>query len=96
MYIDFSEINYLQDPKGLDLHADYQQFLLSLTGPTVIDISGTIKNKYRVIITLLQGDEPSGLIAIHRWLTERDKSIKPQTRCELWKNYTTCIFENLK
>ncbi len=79
MEIDFSEINYLQNPLWQELHADYEQFLLSLTGPTVIDITGLNTNKCRVITTLLQGNEPSGLIALHRWLTTRDKKERPQT-----------------
>jgi len=79
MEIDFSEINYLQNPYWQELHADYEQFLLSMTGPTVIDITGINTEKCRVITTLLQGNEPSGLIAIHRWLTMRDESEFPQT-----------------
>ncbi|MGL1957785.1 MAG: succinylglutamate desuccinylase/aspartoacylase family protein [Colwellia sp.] len=79
MEIDFSEINYLQDPLWQDLHADYEGFLLSMTGPTVIDITGNNTDRCRVITTLLQGNEPSGLIAIHRWLTSRDCEKKPQT-----------------
>lgn len=79
MEIDFSEINYIQDPKWQDLHADYEQFLLSMTGPTVIDITGLNSQKCRVITTLLQGSEPSGLIALHRWLTTRDDKTQPQT-----------------
>jgi hypothetical protein len=79
MEIDFSEINYLQDPNWQDLQADYEQFLLSMTGPTVIDITGIDSNKCRVITTLLQGSEPSGLIALHRWLTTRDIKELPKT-----------------
>jgi len=79
MDIDYSEINYLQDPMWQDLHADYEQFLLSMTGPTVIDITGLNTKKCRVINTLLQGNEPSGLIALHRWLTTRDEKKLPQT-----------------
>lgn len=79
MEIDFSEINYLQDPSWQDLHADYEQFLLSMTGPTVIDITGLDTQKCRVIITLLQGSEPSGLIALHRWATTRDVKKLPST-----------------
>jgi len=78
MEIDFNEINYLQDPTFQELHADYEQFLLSMTGPTVIDVTGLNTGKCRVINTLLQGDEPSGLIALHRWLTTRDESKLPQ------------------
>lgn len=79
MDIDYNEINYLQDPKTHDLHADYVQFLFSMTGPTVIDITGKNTERCRVITTLLQGDEPSGLIALHRWLTTRNESELPYT-----------------
>ncbi len=79
MDIDFSEINYLRDPAWQDLHADYEQFLLSMTGPTVIDISGIDQSKYRVFTTLLHGNEPSGIIAIHRYLTEIIEQEKPAT-----------------
>lgn len=79
MEIDYSEINYLQDPTWQDLHADYEQFLLSMTGPTVIDITGLNTDKCRVITTLLQGNEPSGLIALHRWLVTISDKRLPQT-----------------
>ncbi len=79
MEIDYSEINYLKDPNWQDLHADYVQFLLSMTGPTVIDITGENTNKCRVITTLLQGNEPSGFIALHRWLTTRNNKQLPHT-----------------
>lgn len=79
MEIDFSEIIYLQDPNWQDLSADYEQFLLSMTGPTVIDITGLDPQKCRVVTTLLQGSEPSGLIALHRWLTTRDVNELPRT-----------------
>lgn len=79
MEIDYSEINYLQDPSWQALHADYEQFLLSMTGPTVIDVTGLNTNKCRVITTLLQGNEPSGLIALHRWLVTNANQRLPQT-----------------
>ncbi|KGJ87721.1 succinylglutamate desuccinylase/aspartoacylase domain-containing protein [Colwellia psychrerythraea] len=79
MDIDFSEINYLQDPTWRDLHADYEQFLLSMTGPTVIDVTGENQDKCRVFTTLLHGNEPSGLIALHRYLTEIVPQKKPAT-----------------
>jgi len=79
MDIDFSEINYLKDPQWQDLHADNEQFLLSMTGPTVLDVTGKDTSRYRVFVTLMQGDEPSGLIAMHRWLTARENNSKPET-----------------
>ncbi|WDD99395.1 succinylglutamate desuccinylase/aspartoacylase domain-containing protein [Thalassomonas actiniarum] len=79
MAIVFNEIGYFKDPSPGSLPPDYQEFLLSLAGPTVIDISGQDTSRCRVITSLLHGNEPSGLIAIHRWLTSADKLVKPIT-----------------
>lgn len=83
MDIDFSEINYLVDPCSRTLHADYQQFILSLIGLTIIDISGENPNEWRIISTLLHGDEPSGLIGIHRWLTSENTLPRPKTNIRI-------------
>ena len=79
MEIDFNDIEYLTNPDPVTLKADFQQFLLSLDVPTVIDITGKDAHRTRVITTLLHGNEPSGLIAIHRWLTQDAKLPIPQT-----------------
>ena len=89
MDIDFSEINYLNDPTWQDLHANYEQFLLSMTGPTVIDVSGENQEKFRVFTTLLHGNEPSGLIAMHRYLTE----VLPQEQPESNLRFIICSVE---
>ncbi len=73
MDINFSKLDYLKDPSDHQLKETPEQFLLSLTAPTVIDITGNDKNRCRVLVTLLHGNEPSGLIAIHRWLKEYNK-----------------------
>ncbi|MGB1199711.1 MAG: hypothetical protein ACPG46_11735 [Thalassotalea sp.] len=83
MDIDFSEVTYLTDPNEITLKADYQQFLLSLSGPTIIDITGKNKSKCRVITTLLHGNEPSGLIALHRWLTCGSRLPVPETNIRI-------------
>jgi len=83
MNIDFDEITYLKNPDVMVLKADYIQFLMSLTGPTVIDISGSDVQKCRVFITLLHGNEPSGFIAMHRWLTAQDELPIPTTNVRL-------------
>ena len=79
MNIDFDDFAYLKDPDEITLKADFQQFLLSLDVPTVIDISGKDTKRCRVITTLLHGNEPSGLIAIHRWLTSYGELPTPET-----------------
>ncbi len=79
MNIDFNDIEYLSDPDERTLKADYRQFLLSLDVPTIIDINGKNPERCRVITTLLHGNEPSGLIAIHRWLTSVFPELQPET-----------------
>lgn len=79
MNIDFKDIEFLSNPDQVTLKGDFQQFLLSLDVPTVIDITGKNPHKTRVIVTLLHGNEPSGLIAIHRWLTNSGSLPEPET-----------------
>lgn len=83
MDIDFSDIEYLSNPDAITLKADFKQFLLSLDVPTVIDITGVNPHKTRVITTLLHGNEPSGLIAIHRWLTQEAELPVPETNVRI-------------
>lgn len=79
MELDYSEINYMSDPDLNLLKADFHQFLLSLIGPTVIDVTGEDPSRCRVIVTLMQGNEASGLSAIHRWLTTDFQDSRPLT-----------------
>lgn len=79
MNIDFNDIEYLQDPDEITLKADFQQFLLSLDVPTIIDVKGKDQSRCRVVVTLLHGNEPSGLIAMHRWLTSIEDFPSPAT-----------------
>ena len=79
MAIDFSDIRYLKDPAPGALPGDYRAFLLSLAATTVIDITGEDTARCRVITSLLHGNEPSGFIAMHRWLVSAAKLPKPTT-----------------
>ncbi|TRX56387.1 succinylglutamate desuccinylase/aspartoacylase family protein [Thalassomonas sp. M1454] len=79
MAIDFAEINYLSEPDLFTLKSDHLQFLLSICGPTVIDVAGIDPTRCRVITTLIHGNEPSGLIALHRWLTNLSSTNRPVT-----------------
>jgi hypothetical protein len=47
-------------------------FLKSLTGLTVIDVPGKDINRWRVVTTLIHGNEPSGFIACHLWLLAKE------------------------
>jgi len=70
MAINFTVINKLSQPSLTDLTDSPENFLLSLSAPTIIDIKGKNTQNWRVITTLLHGNEPSGFIALHQWLTE--------------------------
>ncbi|MGC3872115.1 hypothetical protein ACPF7Z_02460 [Halomonas sp. GXIMD04776] len=58
-------------------HDDVATWLASLGGPFWIVLTGDDDRRCRVVTTLLHGNEPSGLLALHRWLAERPR---PRTR----------------
>lgn len=66
-------ITYFKDPVPETFGATPIDFLRSVSGPTVIDISGKDESKTLVISTLIHGNEPSGLMALHKWLLEGHK-----------------------
>ena len=62
-------VRKLRDPDISILGANPQEFLTNLAGPAWLEISGQDSRRRRVIFTLLHGNEPSGLIAIHHLLS---------------------------
>lgn len=56
------------DLRPADLPESEIEFLESLGGPTLIAVPGRDPTRTRVATTLLHGNEPSGLRAMHRWL----------------------------
>ncbi len=79
MEIDFNHFNFIKNPKVGQLQENHLAFLSTLTVPTVIDITGKDTRRCRVVTTLLHGNEPSGLIALHHWLTQLNDLTVPQT-----------------
>lgn len=58
----------LHDP-GLELCGNSaEQFLRNLDGPTGLFLPGVDATRSRAFVTLLHGNEPSGLLALRRWL----------------------------
>ncbi|MDQ7049183.1 MAG: succinylglutamate desuccinylase/aspartoacylase family protein [Enterobacterales bacterium] len=60
---------YFDDSSRNDFPDAPIDFLRSLEGLTVIDINGVDQSRCRVVTTLIHGNEPSGFIAVHLWLT---------------------------
>ena len=61
-------IHFLSDPKAYEIADRVEAFLHQLTGPTLISKPGKDPTRTRAIVTLLHGNEPSGLYAVHHWL----------------------------
>lgn len=69
-----------------DLQTDVVDFLRGLGGPSLIRVPGLDDERCRFVVTLLHGNEPSGLIAIQRWLAS-----KPTPACD-----TYCAIMNVE
>jgi len=63
------EVTYHDDNIRNKIPSKLLDFLRSLNGLTVIDIKGKDTSRTRVVTTLIHGNEPSGLIACHLWLS---------------------------
>ena len=61
-------IQTLQEPLRDQIATDVESFLHQLTGPTLVRVTGKDSSRTRAISTLLHGNEPSGVRAVHRWL----------------------------
>lgn len=59
-----------RDPKPGDIAPRLPDFLDALPGPTHIHLSGRDGSRCRVAVTLLHGNEPSGLSAVHALLRQ--------------------------
>lgn len=69
----FELFKFLINPEPDSIAETPEQFLGNLNAPTIIHQSGFDSNRTRVITTLLHGNEPSGIKAVHRWLKSKRK-----------------------
>lgn len=63
-------IKVWQNPLPKDIGASLKAFLCQLNGPTWIKINGEDEKRNRVLVTLLHGNEPSGVKALFHWLRD--------------------------
>lgn len=59
-----------RNPRPDDIEPLLSDFLGALPGPTHIQLSGRDGSRCRVVVTLLHGNEPSGLSAVHALLRQ--------------------------
>ena len=64
------KLTHFHNPSKDDLGQNAFEFLLRLGGPSVIHIDGKDNSRCRVVVTLLHGNEPSGLKAIHKLIQQ--------------------------
>lgn len=69
------------DPQASDIGNSAMEFLNSLPGPTHIHLKGSDSSRSRAAVTLLHGNEPSGLFAIFELLK---RGIKPTVDAHLF------------
>ena len=63
-----SSLHLIDRPDPLAVPADAVAWLRELDGPTAIRVPGRDSSRLRVAVTLLHGNEPSGLRAVQAWL----------------------------
>lgn len=56
------------DPAVDEVNLHVNEFLQALERPTIIELTGRDTSRRRVLVTLLHGNEPSGLEAVHQYL----------------------------
>ena len=60
--------NFIKNPLATDIGNNVEDFLHSLGGPTCFFLEGEDPSRTRALVTLLHGNEPSGAMALFRWL----------------------------
>ncbi len=59
---------FIRNPLATQIGDNVEQFLEILAGPACIFLDGEDSGRTRAFVTLLHGNEPSGAIALFRWL----------------------------
>ncbi|MCB1688532.1 MAG: succinylglutamate desuccinylase/aspartoacylase family protein [Halioglobus sp.] len=63
-----SRIQFIRNPAASSIGNNAQEFLRLLGGPACLFLEGEDDTRTRALVTLLHGNEPSGLMALFRWL----------------------------
>jgi hypothetical protein len=59
---------FMRDPLATEVGDNVEEFLRLLGGPACIFLGGEESGRTRALVTLLHGNEPSGVMALFRWL----------------------------
>ena len=70
-----NSLHTLEAPTSEEVGQTVEEFLQRLGGPTWLRIPGHDRSRRRAITTLLHGNEPSGIRALHRWIQSGQKPL---------------------
>ncbi len=59
---------FIRDPLATDIGDNVEEFLRRLGGPACLFLEGDDGSRTRALVTLQHGNEPSGVMALYRWL----------------------------
>jgi len=59
---------FIRNPQASDIGSNVEEFLSILGGPACLLLEGEDTSRTRAFVSLLHGNEPSGAIALFRWL----------------------------
>ena len=59
---------FIKDPQATEIGNNVEEFLHWLGGPACFFLEGEDTSRCRALVTLLHGNEPSGAMAVFRWL----------------------------
>ncbi len=68
-------IQVWENPLPTDVGNSVEEFLSKLGGPTLLYLPGRDHSRIRAVSTLLHGNEPSGVRAIHHWIRSGEKPV---------------------
>ncbi len=66
-------VHFSRDPRPDEVGSSAEQFLHWMGGPACLLLTGRDDSRTRALVTLLHGNEPSGTIALHRWLRSGER-----------------------
>lgn len=76
-----SELRVWYDPRPHEVGDGVIEFLQLLREPTCLLVPGRDGTRCRFVVTLLHGNEPSGVTALHRWLSSHREPPAVDTYC---------------
>ena len=63
-----NRVQFIRNPTAAAIGSNVEVFLQSLGGAACFFLEGEDRSRTRALVTLLHGNEPSGVIALFRWL----------------------------